>query len=93
MKTVNFCEGERKFKGGERSVLHQNEDSSIENEEILRLKNDFAARASRELLEEFCALPSDMLNRYVGLLEVHKPDPQKGKLRQICIIILQNHSF
>lgn len=35
-------------------------------------------RAARELLEELCTLPSDRLNRYVGLFEIHKPSPQKG---------------
>lgn len=35
-------------------------------------------RAARELLEELCTLPSERLNRYVGLFEIHKPSPHQG---------------
>jgi hypothetical protein len=35
-------------------------------------------RAARELMEDLCTLPSERLNRYVGLFEIHKPPPQKG---------------
>ena len=35
-------------------------------------------RAARELLEDLCTLPSERLNRYAGLFEIHKPSPQQG---------------